>query len=218
MTDSNATELNGAVTVAESQASFDGWFSDANTMAILRGYTPERTVELAERAWEMGFALVEVPVQDDRSLASLRATVEAGAAQGRPVGAGTVISAELAATVADAGAAFTVAPGWDPLVATASLERGMPHLPGVMTASDVQQASAFGLNWLKLFPASIVGSDMFPALHGPFPKARFVATGGIDETNAEEFLAKGAAVVSLGSAIERVTDEHVRMWGRHLSA
>ncbi|HBF78813.1 MAG TPA: 2-dehydro-3-deoxyphosphogluconate aldolase, partial [Streptomyces sp.] len=31
-------------------------------MAILRGHPPERTVELAERAWDLGVTQVEVPL------------------------------------------------------------------------------------------------------------------------------------------------------------
>jgi len=38
-------------------------------------------------------------------------------------------------------------------------------------------------------------------MHGPFPGARFVATGGVDVGNAGEFLAAGARAVSLGSAL-----------------
>ncbi|MEK8143413.1 hypothetical protein NKH18_18785 [Streptomyces sp. M10(2022)] len=47
------------------------------------------------------------------ALDALASAVEAGAARGRPVGAGTVITVEQVRQAARAGAAFTVSPGFD---------------------------------------------------------------------------------------------------------
>lgn len=176
---------------------FDEHFADVAVMVILRGFAPERTVELARIGWDAGIRLVEVPVQGAESLRALEAVVEAGA--GRPVGAGTVTDPAGVKTVARAGAQFTVAPAFDPEVSRASLALGMPHLAGVMTPADVHRALAAGHRWLKLFPASVVGPAMIPALRGPFPGIRVVATGGVGRGNAQEFLDAGADVVSLGA-------------------
>lgn len=170
-------------------------------MAILRGFGPDRTVELAHAAWNLGITCVEVPVQRDRDLESLAAAIEAGARRGRQVGAGTIISTELVAAVADAGAAFTVAPGLDIDVVRASHNAGMPHLPGVATATDIQSALLLGLRWLKAFPAARLGPGWIGDMRGPFPDVKFVATGGISAANAAEFLDGGANVVAVGSAL-----------------
>jgi len=37
----------------------------AQLIAILRGFSAEQSVELALRAWDVGFDLVEVPVQSE---------------------------------------------------------------------------------------------------------------------------------------------------------
>jgi 2-keto-3-deoxy-6-phosphogluconate aldolase len=39
-------------------------------------------------------------------------------------------------------------------------------------------------------------------MSGPFPQANFVATGGMDSTNAVQFLDAGVRVVAVGSALE----------------
>lgn len=181
---------------------FDDAFATTPVMAILRGFTPQRTVELAQRGWDAGIGCLEVPIQSPEAAEALAAAVAAGAERGRTVGAGTVVSADLVAAARDAGAAFTVAPGFDPAVARASLDAGMPHLPGVATGSEVQRAMDFGLDWLKAFPASVLGRDWFSAMAGPFPAAKFVATGGMNARNATEYLAAGARVVAVGSALE----------------
>jgi Entner-Doudoroff aldolase len=183
-----------------------GWFDDVfaatPVMAILRGFTPERTVELANRGWDAGITCIEVPIQSPSAVEALAATAAAGAERGRVVGAGTVVSAELVSTARQAGAVFTVAPGFDPAVARASIDAGMPHLPGVATGSEIQCAMDFGLTWLKAFPASVLGADWFSAMSGPFPQLNFVATGGMNARNAPEYLSAGARVVAVGSALE----------------
>lgn len=184
--------------------------SEVPALVILRGLGIDRTVAAAARAWRLGIRLVEVPVQSEQDLAALAAVVSAGRAEQRPVGAGTVTAHALVRQVAEAGAAFTVAPGLDAEVAEASLAVGLPHLPGVATPSEVHHALRLGLTWQKAFPASVLGAEWITALHGPFPEVRFVATGGIDVRNGPAFLHAGAAAVSLGSSFERAPDDAVR--------
>ncbi|WP_425832515.1 bifunctional 4-hydroxy-2-oxoglutarate aldolase/2-dehydro-3-deoxy-phosphogluconate aldolase [Streptomyces fractus] len=181
---------------------FDELFAGVPVMAILRGMSADKSVELAVRAWDLGIECVEVPVQTEEAARVLGAVVAAGAERGKPVGAGTVTTAERLGWAVDAGAAFTVAPGLDVEVARASVAAGLPHLPGVATATDVQAARAIGLTWLKAFPASVLGADWFRAMRGPFPEVPFVATGGMDAGNASAYLSAGAKVVAVGSALE----------------
>lgn len=180
---------------------FTELFAGRPLMAILRGFDPKRTVALAEQAWELGVTVVEVPVEVPSQVESLRATVVAARAHGHPVGAGTVCTTHQVDAVRAAGAAFTVAPGHDPAVAEHSRRAGLPHLPGVSTPTEVQAAQRAGHIWLKLFPASVLGPAHVRALRGPFPDVRIVVTGGIDAGNAQDFLAAGADVVAVGSAL-----------------
>ncbi|MCF0092689.1 bifunctional 4-hydroxy-2-oxoglutarate aldolase/2-dehydro-3-deoxy-phosphogluconate aldolase [Micromonospora sp. MH99] len=186
-------------------ADFAHIFGGARVMAILRGLPVAETVRLAERAWDLGILVVEVPVATPDAVPALRAAVEAGAARGRIVGAGTVLDAEQVAAAADAGAAFTVAPGLDLTVADAAAARGLPHLPGVATPTEAQQALRHGLTWLKAFPAISLGPAWFRAMAGPLPQLRFVATGGLDAGNAAAFLDAGVRVAAVGSALSDPT-------------
>ena len=184
---------------------FDSTFARTSVMAILRGYTPERTVELATRAWELGIGCVEVPVQSPAAVEALAETVAAGRDHGRVVGAGTVVSLEHLEQAVAAGAGFTVAPGLDLAVAQASIAAGLAHLPGVATASEIQRAADYGMLWVKAFPAISLGTSWFHGMRGPFPQIKIVATGGINAHNAREYLEAGADVVAVGSALEDPT-------------
>lgn len=181
--------------------SFGDMFVDRPVMAILRGLSVSRTVDLATTAWELGIRCVEVTVQDAVAADALAATVQAARGRSVWVGAGTVTTAERVHAAVNAGAQFTVAPGFDPFVASQSLHAGLPHLPGVATPGEIQRAQAAGFDWMKAFPARALTQDWFAAMRGPFPEISLVATGGVDAGNARAFLAAGCRAVAVGSAL-----------------
>lgn len=170
-------------------------------MAILRNMGPQRSVELASKAWDLGIDLMEVPIQSPDAIASLAAVVRAGAERGKPVGSGTVVSEEQVRRSAELGVAFTVAPGLDEDIVNLCLHAGLPHLPGIATPSEIQLAVRLGCPVVKAFPASVLGPAWFRAMQGPFPAVSFVATGGIEASNAADFLDAGAVTVAVGSAL-----------------
>lgn len=181
---------------------FETAFEGQRVMVILRGRPPAQTVELCHRAWDLGITQVEVPVQSSDAVPSLRAAVAAGAERGHGVGAGTVTTVEQLIEVAGIGVSFTVAPGLDDDIVRWSQDHGLPHLPGVSTPSEIQRAVRHGLDWVKAFPANVLGDSWFAAMRGPFPRLRTVATGGMSVTSVEPYQAAGARIVSLGSALE----------------
>lgn len=190
------------MTASADSRRFDEIFAGAPLMAILRGMGVERSARLATTAWDLGIDSVEVPLQTEEDDRALREVVRLGAERGKAVGAGTILTvAQVDAAVA-AGAAYLVSPGLDPEIVRAAAERGIPILPGVATPSEVGQAVALGLTWLKAFPAQWLGAHWFAHIRGPFPQVKFVATGGMDAGNAGEFLAAGVTVVAVGSALE----------------
>ncbi len=184
---------------------FSDIFAAAPLMAILRGMGTERSLAVATTAWDLGIDVVELPIQTSEDIRALKTVATAARERGKVVGAGTVLTVEQVQIAADSGAAFTVSPGFDPEVVRASAEAGLPPMPGVATATEVQMALKSGLTWLKAFPASALGTPWIRAMHGPFPQANFVTTGGMDAVNAGEFLRAGARVVAVGSALEDPT-------------
>ncbi|MBK0418659.1 bifunctional 4-hydroxy-2-oxoglutarate aldolase/2-dehydro-3-deoxy-phosphogluconate aldolase [Leucobacter sp. CSA1] len=184
-------------------------------MAILRGMPPAQAVALATRAWDLGIDMVEVPIQTPEFVPALEAVVAAGRERGRAVGAGTVVDEAQLATIAGIGVDFAVAPGLDVRLAHESERRGIPFIPGVATPTEVQLARAAGFGWIKAFPATALGTAWFRAIRGPFPDLSLVATGGIDASNAADYLAAGARMVAVGSALEDPSqlDELSRLLG-----
>lgn len=178
------------------------YFRPNPLMIILRNLGPGKSVELAKQAWGLGIFLVEITLQTPRDKESLMAVVEAANGDNRVIiAAGTVTTGEDAASAAEAGANFTVSPGLDLAVARDSHSRGLPHLPGVATPTEVHRALEVGMTWMKAFPAAHLGESWFRALLGPFPEVNFIATGGITIQKAQSFLSAGCVSVALGSAL-----------------
>ena len=170
------------------------------TVAILRGYQPAGAADLAVRCWEAGIDLVEVPIQGHVGRAALEAVSQL--ADGRPFGAGTVLTAADVHLAVDLDASVIISPGIVEEVVVTSQQLGVLPLPGVMTATDVSLAARLDMRYCKLFPASIVGPAWLEALRGPFPAMRFIAVGGVHAANAMDYLRAGASGVAFGSSIE----------------
>lgn len=177
---------------------------DLPVIGIFRGHSPERTVELCRAAWDNGVRLVEIPLTGTHAVTSLAAAV--AAADGRPVGAGTALSAGDVARAVSAGAEFIVSPGLHPEVVKAAQHLDVPCLPGVATATEIAQALTLGCRWQKAFPARQLGAEWVTAQLAPFPDVRFVATGGVDISNAPDFLRAGCRAVAVGSAFSSAND------------
>ncbi|TAM02897.1 MAG: bifunctional 4-hydroxy-2-oxoglutarate aldolase/2-dehydro-3-deoxy-phosphogluconate aldolase [Paraburkholderia sp.] len=116
------------------------------------------------------------------------------------VGVGTITKPEQCALAKQAGAQFGVSPGLTREMHDASIEAGLPLLPGVMTPSDIILAMELGYEIVKFFPAVPAGGiAMLNAFHGPFPTLKFCPTGGITPETAPNFLALPNVVCVGGS-------------------
>jgi len=192
-----STTLTTALPTAEW---FPGDFFRIPVLAVLRGLSLTESVRLSERAWDAGVQHVEIPIQTTDAVPVLQAVAEAAAERGLVVGAGTVTTLEQLDAAERVGVAFTVSPGFSPEIVAESVRRGIPHLPGVATATEILQARVLGLRWVKVFPASILGPNWAKSMKGPYPDMNFIATGGVTALNAPDFLSSGVSVVGLSSS------------------
>lgn len=133
------------------------------------------------------------------------------------VGVGTVLTPDHVAMASEIGADFTVSPGLDEDVLDACRQRGLGHVPGVTTPSEIQKALRAGFATLKLFPAASLGLPYLKALHGPFDQVRFIPTGGIDIRAAMEWIRAGALAVGLGGSLTSSSTDVQGEWSRFLS-
>jgi 2-dehydro-3-deoxyphosphogluconate aldolase / (4S)-4-hydroxy-2-oxoglutarate aldolase len=168
----------------------------APVMAILRRLEASTAIAVAKAVHEAGVSVVEVTIDSPvpfELISTLRRDIPDVV-----TGVGTVLDAQQVAVAADAGARFVVSPNVDEEVIGACVERGVPAVPGAATASEVVRAWKAGATAVKLFPAAALGTATIKALREPLPFVPLVAVGGIDGSNARQFLDAGAVAVGLG--------------------
>jgi 2-dehydro-3-deoxyphosphogluconate aldolase / (4S)-4-hydroxy-2-oxoglutarate aldolase len=168
------------------------------------GVIPVVVIDDASRAEMLGSALLlgglpcaEVTLRTDTALESLRAMAE------NPdmlVGAGTVLRPAQVGAALEAGARYIVSPGFSASVVRECQRSGVPVLPGVATATEIQTALEAGLDAVKFFPAEVSGGlAALKALSAPFRGVRFVPTGGVTADGLASYLAEPSVLAVGGS-------------------
>ena len=105
------------------------------------------------------------------------------------IGAGTVLSLAQCKEAISRGASFIVSPGYDGEIVDYCLKNNMPVFPGCVTPTEITVAIKAGLDAVKFFPANVYGGlAAIKALSAPFPKIKFIPTGGVDGKNLADFI------------------------------
>lgn len=171
-------------------------------VAVLRGVEPRRAAGVGQALARAGVQAMEVTLNSEGALDSLRRMREAVPAN-VIVGAGTVLRVSEVADAKSAGAEFLVMPNLDPAVMTAGAAAGLPLMPGVMTPSEAFAAISLGASVLKLFPAEVVGPAGLKALRAVLPctMAPVYAVGGVDTGTMAEWIAAGADGFGIGGSL-----------------
>ena len=126
------------------------------------------------------------------------------------VGAGTLSGVEMANRCLDAGAMFLTSPGLDLEIVEFALKKKVVVFPGAMTPSEIMAAWKAGADFVKVFPCAPLGGPAYiKALKRPFPTVPLIASGGVNQQTAADFIEAGAVAVGIGrdliqpAAIER---------------
>jgi 2-dehydro-3-deoxyphosphogluconate aldolase/(4S)-4-hydroxy-2-oxoglutarate aldolase len=118
------------------------------------------------------------------------------------VGAGTVLEIETAHRCLDAGAMFLTSTGLVPEVVEFALKNDVVVFPGAMTPTDVIAGWKMGADFVKIYPCGPLGGPSYiRALKLPFPQVPLIATGGVNQRTAGDFILNGATAVGIGSEL-----------------
>jgi 2-dehydro-3-deoxyphosphogluconate aldolase/(4S)-4-hydroxy-2-oxoglutarate aldolase len=166
-------------------------------MAGMRGnFPPDIALAVTAALMESEINVFEFTMNSTRALEAMQAAKrEYGDAA--VVGMGTVLDAEMAKRVLDAGADFVVAPSFSPAVVELTHAAGVLAVPGVMTPTEIVDAWALGAKLLKIFPIGNLGIDYFKSVRGPLDHVKFICNGGINSENIPLFLKAGAVACGL---------------------
>lgn len=164
----------------------------------------EYAVPLANALLQGGIPTIEVTVRNEIAFDAIRAITEAYPKM--YVGAGTILSIDMVQQALEAGAKYIVTPGFQPEVVEYCVEHKIPIVPGCVTPTEIDMANSMGLTMVKFFPAEKSGGlETIELISGPYPKMRFVPTGGITEQNLEHYL-RNEKVAACGGSFMTKSD------------
>ena len=106
-------------------------------------------------------------------------------------------------------------PGLDLEIVEFAQKKGVLYFPGVLTPTEVMTAWKAGCDLVKVFPCSqIGGASYIKALEAPFPQVRFIASGGVNQNTAMEFVLAGVVAVGVGRDLiqPRAIERRERDW------
>ena len=165
---------------------------------VVRASSPREARMAAEAVCEGGIPIVEITMTVPGAVEVIRELAK-NSASSVLVGAGTVLNAEAARRCLDAGAQFLVSPGLNLQTVELAVREAKLIMAGALTPTEVMAAWEAGADFVKIFPCGQVGGAKYiKALKGPFPQVPLVPTGGVNLTNAAEFIEAGVAALGVG--------------------
>jgi 2-dehydro-3-deoxyphosphogluconate aldolase/(4S)-4-hydroxy-2-oxoglutarate aldolase len=171
---------------------------DAKAITIIRGDYHQHLDTIARALLAHGVKAMEVTLNSPGALEMI-AYLATNYGDRMLIGAGTVLDATGVAAAASAGARFIVSPDTFPETIQSALTHGIEPIPGVLTPTEARTAMRAGAVLLKLFPATLGGTDYLKQLCAPLNEACFIPTGGISAENAADYLHAGAVALGVGS-------------------
>jgi 2-dehydro-3-deoxyphosphogluconate aldolase/(4S)-4-hydroxy-2-oxoglutarate aldolase len=180
------------------RAEIRGRIAEIGIIPAVRLRSAEEALFAAEAIYGAGIPIVEVTTTVPGAVDVIREL-----AQHNPeliVGAGTLFYADSARRCLDAGAKFLTTTGFDMDIVQLALGRDTVVFPGVLTASEAMAAFKAGCDFVKIFPCAPVGGPTYiRALKASFPQIPLIASGGVNQQTAADYVRAGAAALGIGA-------------------
>ena len=157
---------------------------DTRIIAIIRGIYGEDALHLAEALAAGGIRLLEVTFDQSRP-ASQEDTLQA--------------IRDIRLQMGDRLLAlYIISPDVRIPVISQTRKLGLVSMPGAMTPTEIGIAYDAGADFVKVFPASNLGSPYIRAIRAPLNHIPLLAVGGISAGNIREFLDAGCCGAGVG--------------------
>lgn len=162
----------------------------------------EHAVPLAGALRAGGINAMEIVVRNDIAYDAIHAISQAY--PDMELGAGTIMTTDMADRAIAAGAKYLIAPGFDAEIVQHCLNADILPIPGISTPTEITSCVRMGLKLLKFFPAEPLGGiEMVKLLSAPFAGVKFIATGSIDEAKMPAYLRCDAVEAYGGNIMAR---------------
>jgi 2-dehydro-3-deoxyphosphogluconate aldolase/(4S)-4-hydroxy-2-oxoglutarate aldolase len=178
---------------------------DIGIVPVVRAKTVEEAIRAVEAICAGGIPILEITMTVPNAVSVIRQVVREHGSVAL-IGAGTVTTSEQAAQCIDAGAQFLVSPGLSVPVMTMAHSRAVLAIPGALTPTELMHARDSGAQLIKIFPCGNLGGPKYlRSLKAPFPDVVMIPTGGVNASNAADYIASGAFALGVGGDLVDLT-------------
>jgi len=169
-------------------------------VAVIRIDQADDLVPVSKALLAGGVCFIEITMTVPNALKAIRSTAcEMG--DQIIVGAGTVLTPEMAEAAISAGAGYIVSPITNYDTIKYCRDSNVAVMPGAMTPTEIYNAWDAGADVVKIFPAGVGGCSFFKAMQGPLPQIPIMPTGSVDFETAPKFIKAGACAIGVGAAL-----------------
>ena len=162
---------------------------DSGMVAVVRGETKEKARAIVESCIEGGIKAIELTF----TVPFAHRVIEDLAMQ---YGDKILLGAAILS-----GAKFVVAPHFNPDTTKLCNRYRIANMAGILTVREAVEAMEAGVDILKLFPGDLFGPAFIKDIRGPLPYAKIMPTGGVDISNAGDWIRAGAVAVGAGNSL-----------------
>jgi 2-dehydro-3-deoxyphosphogluconate aldolase / (4S)-4-hydroxy-2-oxoglutarate aldolase len=174
--------------------------TSSRVIAVLRAGHASALAPVCDVLVEEGMLSLELTLTTPELFDSLSGLVDRYA-DTADIGVGTVLNTADASRAIDCGAQYLVTPTMNLDVIELALQQQVAIFPGGFSPTELATGWAAGATAVKIFPAQTVGAGYLAHLRGPFPDLQAVPSGGVDLDATQQWLAAGAAAVSIGGPL-----------------
>jgi 2-dehydro-3-deoxyphosphogluconate aldolase/(4S)-4-hydroxy-2-oxoglutarate aldolase len=169
-------------------------------LPAIRVSAPERARFAVEAVNRAGITVAEVTMTVPKALDVISEMTKS--LPDMAIGAGTVLDVETARRCLDAGARFLTSPGLVLEVVEFAIKNDIVVFPGALTPTEVITAWKAGADFVKIFPCAEVGGYHYiRSLKVPLPQIPLIASGGVTQQTAFDFILAGASALGIGGQL-----------------
>jgi 2-dehydro-3-deoxyphosphogluconate aldolase/(4S)-4-hydroxy-2-oxoglutarate aldolase len=170
-------------------------------ISVIRSENQEEIEKIIDSIVAGGVHLIEITMTVPNAVGIIEGLVKKYKNTDVTIGAGTVLDAETAKLVINAGAEFVVSPIFDKDLMKMCNRYRVLMIPGIATPTEANVAMEHGADIVKLFPRNAYGPEIIKVFRGPFPYIQIIPTGNISLEDSDKWVKNGAIAIGVGGEI-----------------
>jgi 2-dehydro-3-deoxyphosphogluconate aldolase/(4S)-4-hydroxy-2-oxoglutarate aldolase len=160
----------------------------------------QKLIKVAEALLEGGLTILEVSMTTPNALKVFEKVIRTFINE-MTLGVGTIMDAATARLAINSGAQYIVCPIYKPEIIHTSHRYNVAVMLGCFTPTKILNAHEQGADFIKVFPADVLGMEYFRAIKAPMPHLKLIPFVGVSLTNAGEWLKAGACAVGISTPL-----------------